>query len=170
MNDLVYDFSCHGMYYSDKRYLTYIETVLFMIGRVGIDCNNSDGKIMSVTGNLPLAKATREIIDIPACSSQEQYRVQFPIAPEEYIDGIGYNYFDYFPESEKYFVTDVTINKRVFKRVLTKISYDEENKIILLGTRERNEKVIEINRNIIFGFDEKNNLKYILLRLDRIIK
>jgi|GEM_PF-2241554 len=169
MNELIYKFDEHGLYYSDKSQLIWVKKVLFVINAVEINCSASDGEVLSINGFLPLVRARMERIDIPNYSDK-QYRIKFPIDPEEYVQGIGYDYFNYFPESEKYFVTDVTMNGMVYEKVLTKLSYDEENKVILLGTMNGNEKAVRINKNYIFGFDDENNLKYIYIQVDKIIK
>ena len=169
MNELVYDFNCHRLGYTDRKYLLEIKDIFFVIDKMEINWDIWSGNILSVVGFLPLINATKGDISIPNCSNEE-YKVKSPVSVEEYLKGVGYNYFDYFPESEKYFVTDVTLGDRLYKRVLTKIQYDEENKIILLGNMDRNDKAIRINKNYIFGFDEKDNLKFIHILVDKIIK
>lgn len=157
LNELVYDFREHGLYYRNTVDDEVTQQIILTIDTLQIDIDYSTGSILSISGYLPLFNANRIFLDIPQCISGE---FVIEMSSVEYISGIAYDFFKYFSSSEVYFL----------KNELPIISYDETNKRILIGElNDQNDSNIQVNRNIICSLDSKGNLKSILLLLDEII-
>lgn len=157
-NELVYNFNEHGLHYKYIYNDKDIKKVLIMMGTIELYFNYLTGELISVSGYLPLNKAARKIIDIPNFIEH-----QFFISMKDitYLQGVGFDYFDYFEESKDYFMID---------EYNPKLCYDEINKRILIGTQNDNDSCIKTNKNILCGFDEKSNLKYLLITIDEVIE
>lgn len=107
---------------------------------------------------MALFNACKSSIDIPLCIEKE-FNVK--IGNIEYIQGTAYDYFKFYPKSKKYFM----------KEEFPMISYDEENKRILIGSiNALNNDNIQLNKNVICALDEEENLKSLLLLLDEVIE
>lgn len=167
MNELIYNFKENGLHYESNEFLVGKEIVTFTIATVQIECDYSCGEVLSLNGYLPLINARREKIVAPKHVITDNFSID--MRSIKYLRGVAYNYFDYFPNGKSYFVKDVVSVNGFTTEVFSNICYDEGGQKILLGILEGNEKSIQINRNIIFGFDEKESLKFICIILDEVI-
>ena len=151
---LTYNFTEHGLHYENGLTFEADKIVTLTIGTLQINVDYFTGNILSVIGFLPLVKATKMRIDIPKLVEESFF---LPMKGIEYLKGVAYDYFNFFPMCEDYFVYEK----------LPIVAYDEENRRILLGTRDATyDKFVLINKNIICGIDRKNNLKSLLILLD----
>ena len=157
INDLIYDFREHGLYYQDELNDETTRKITLAIDTLQIDIDYLTGVILSIKGYLPLFNANRIMINVPQCSNEE-FAVE--MSNIDYISGIAYDFFKYFPSSKDYFL----------ENELPVISYDEINKRILIGKKNNQyDRNIQIDRNIICTLDSQGNLKSILLLLDEVI-
>lgn len=152
---LVYNFGEHGLYY-ENDFVEKLKTYTFTIDTLQMEFDYMTGNLLSIKGFLPLVNAKRNDIFVPR---NEMGAFSIAIGDFEWLQGVAYEYCDYYPESIKY----------LFLNDLPKIEYDEENKRILIGTQDFNDNCIKIDKNIFCGFDKNDNLKFILLSLDKVI-
>ena len=156
--ELVYNFIEHGLYYEKPLDYGIEETISLVVDTLEIEINYSTGSILSTTGFLPLLKASKKNIPMPLVTEGE---VCVSTKDIEYQNGIAYDYFKFFPESEKYLVNEG----------LPILEYDDTNKRILVGSRDdSNGKYVKVNKNLICGFDNSDNLKSLLIMVDVVIK
>lgn len=156
--NLIYSFIENGLYYENQLKNEVGKTVSLTIDTLQINIDYLTGNILSVTGFLPLFKANKNSIVIPQVVA-EKFCVSMKNV--EYQKGIAYDYFKFFPESERNFI----------RNGLPILEYDNENKRILIGTRDDiNDKYIKVDKNIICGIDSAKNLKALLISLDIIIQ
>ena len=153
-DNLIYKFNEHGLYYEIKDYSN--KEIMFALCTVTLNFDYDTGELLSVTGFLPLVNAICHNIKIPAFNLG---KYSISMTNIEYLQGVAYDYSNHFEESGHYLMKDR----------LTRVSYDKENKIILIGIQSPNDNSIKINKNIICGFDENENLKYLMLLLDSMI-
>lgn len=157
MHELVYDFREHGLYYRDQANDKTTQKITLTIDTLQMDFDYSTGEVLSINGFLPLFSANRRALEIPQYTS-EGFAIE--VSNIKYISGVTYDFFKYFLSSKCYFL----------EKELPIISYDENNKRILIGKIDvQNDSNIRVNRNIIFTLDSKRNLKSILLLLDKVI-
>ena len=154
--DLIYDFNEHGLYYDgidhifiEKEFILTIDDTIELF----VDYNTK--KMIYIGGFLPLVRAIKKEIKIYSYI-EDDYCIQ--IADVQYFQGVGYDFFHFFEDSREYF----------FKDELLILYYEELNSRILLGRQEKNDQCIKINKNIYCGFDIYNNLKFLILSVDRI--
>jgi len=156
--ELIYNFNEHGLYYEDMISLnSHVEKVISLaISTIELDFDYLNGKLLTVTGFLPLVKAKKKVVDIPSCVDGS-----FFVSMDEilYKKGIAYDYFDFFPVSKEYLMID---------EYNPKLYYDESNKIIIVGSFDENEHHIRISKNIICGVDQNGTLKSLLIMIDKI--
>lgn len=155
--NLIYDFNEHGLYY-EKIHHVYIEKeiLLTISDTIELSFDYDSGNLISVGGFLPLVKAIKKEIKL---SNYIEGEYSINTKNIQYLQGVGYDYFDFFKKSERYFI----------EKNLPIVYYDEKNKRILIGTQDSSDKCIKVDKNIYCGFEENNNLKYLLLSLDKVI-
>lgn len=155
--DLIYDFNEHGLYY-DVICHVFIEReiTLTISDTIQLSFDYDTGNLVCVAGFLPLIKAIKKKIEVYDFII-DNYYIEF--SDIQYLQGVGYNLFDFFEESKDYFIKDEMLI----------LHYDEINKRILLGTQEETDKYIKINKNIYCGFDKVDNLKSLLITVDKIV-
>ena len=152
---LVYDFSEHGLYYENPLKHEAEKTISLVIDTLELEIDYSTGNILSATGFLPLIKAVKKHISIPQIAASGDFSVS--TQDIKYQPGIAYDYFKFSPESEPYFINNE----------LPVLEYDAENRRILIGTRnDGNDQFVKTTRNLICGLDGKNNLKSLLILVD----
>ncbi len=155
---LIYDFREHGLYYQNYMEDLMIKKFTLTIDTLQLECDYITGKLLSVSGFLPLFNAYRSFLKMPFCVEKE---LDFQTRGAEFISGMAYDFFKFYPDSKEYFI----------KEELPIITYDDKNKRILIGARNSlGSHNIQINKNIICTIDENKNLKALLLLLDEIIK
>lgn len=154
---LIYNFNEHGLYYKPDYAYSY-EILIFTMGTVQLEFNHNTEELLAVTGYLPLISADRKAISIPSYDDDK-----FIVSMKDifYQQGMAYDYFDFFPISREYFM----INE-----YNPKLVYDKNNKRIQIGTADKNDEYIRINKNTICGLDKDKNLKSLLILIDVIIK
>lgn len=156
--NLIYDFNVHSLYYEDIYHIDIERELLLTISdTIELFFDYDSGKLIYIGGFLPLIKAIRKEINLSNFIEGEYSINKTNI---QYLQGVGYDYFDFFKKSERYFI----------EKNLPIVYYDERNKKILIGTQSNDDKCIKIDKNIFCGFDEDNNLKYLLLSLDKVIQ
>jgi len=149
-NSLVYSFKEHGLYYENNPYKETQKIVTFAIDTLQLDFDYNTGELKFITGFLPLVKSKKISINVPNYI-EENYCIS--LENIDYFPGMAYEYFDFFTDSENYFLRDD----------LPMTYYDEATKLILIGTKDSIDKCIKINKNIYCGIDETGNLKYLLI-------
>lgn len=155
---LIYDFREHGLYYQNSMDDSKVKKITLTIDTLQLEFNYITGELLTVTGYFPLFNACRIPLEIPLCI-EKKFTVK--LENVEYIPGMAYDYFKFYPESKIYFIKDD----------FPIIFYDEENRRILIGNMNAlNADNMKLNKNIICALDEKRNLKSMLLLLDEVIK
>lgn len=158
MSQLVYDFREHGIYNQNHIANLTVKKITLTIDTLQLECDYITGELLSVSGYFPLFRACRSLLEIPS-STKKEFIAR--VGDVEYIPGMAYDYFKFYPESKKYFINGE----------LPKVTYDEKNKRILIGDIiTPNGNNIQINKNIICALDEEGNLKALMLLLDEVIK
>lgn len=155
-NKLIYDFMEHGLYYEPMKSNISDKTICLAIDTLQLEYDCFLGKIVGVAGYLPLIKARKKPVEILPCV-EEDFSIK--IDNLKIIKGIAYDFFKFFPKSKVYFLNGG----------LPVITYDSENKRILIGKEGNRKKNFQVTKNIICSTDEDGNLSAILLVLDRVI-
>lgn len=164
MNDsktiLIYNFNNHRLYYDSSQFLAddLKKFVSLAISAIELDFNYLTGNLLAITGFQPLVNITLDEIEIPHCEDGD---FSIPMNGIKFQRGIVYDYFNFFPASREYFMIDAYNPKLV---------YDETNKLISIGSFDKNDRQIRINKNVICGLDKNGNLKSLLILIDIIIK
>lgn len=155
---LIYDFREHGLYYQNHVDDTKLKKITLVIDTLQLECDYVTGALLSVGGFLPLLNAYKKFLAIPHCIEK---KLVIKTDNTEYIPGMSYDFFKFYPDSKKYFI----------KEGLPIITYDDKNERILIG--EKNilcNDNIQINKNIICSINTKGNIQAIMLLLDGTIK
>lgn len=156
--DLIYDFNEHGLYYDKISHLCIEKELVLTIGdTVELFFDYITKKLIYIGGFLPLVRATKKKIKIYSYIEGD-YCIR--TTDIQCFQGVGYDFFRFFENSRTYFIRDE----------LLILCYDEVNARILLGTQEENDICIKINKNVYCGFDIYNNLKFLLICVDKIKK
>lgn len=153
--EMIYNFKEHGLQFiNNNRNMTIVLTLC----TTQLEFDYQTGNLISIFGYLPLFNAKKKIIDLPTVFIDTDFSIN--MNDFVYCPGAVYDYCEWFPKSEKY----------LLKGGIPIVCFDRENKRILIGKKEQNDKSIKINKNIICGLDHDYNLKYLLISIDLIIE
>lgn len=153
--EMIYNFKEHGLQcINNTRNMTIVLTLV----ATQLEFDYQTGNLITIFGYLPLFNAKKKNIDLPAVFTDTDFSID--MNDFDYCPGIAYEYCEWFPKSEKY----------LLKGGIPIVCFDRENKRILIGTKDQNDKSIKINKNIICGLDHDCNLKYLLISIDLIIE
>lgn len=153
--EMIYNFKEHGLQCINN---TRNMTIVLTLCATQLEFDYQTGNLITIFGYLPLFNAKKKNIDLPAVFIDTDFSID--MNDFVYCPGVAYEYCEWFPKSEKY----------LLKGGIPIVCFDRENKRILIGTKDQNDKNIKINKNIICGLDYDCNLKYLLISIDLIIE
>lgn len=146
-NPMIYEYKTHSLYYEHE--VGRGSVVSLMLDTLELVYDFNSGKLLSVTGFLPLIHAAKVNISLGISTAGNIYLKN--INDHAYQENFVYDMLDTIMSSKKYFST---LNLR----------YDMLHGIIQIGTNLNNsDQLIKINDNIVCGIDVKEDLKSVYL-------
>ena len=145
---MIYNFNTHSLDYTAK----VIPTFSLALNTIELEYILQSGKLVDVTGFLPLIKSEKTKINIGKYSSSSFF---FEDSLAEAND--VFDIFDKIPEIKKYFIPQT-------------IKFDEDKGIIQVGTDlELEDKILKVNDSIFYGVDLDGFLKCLYLIPEKFI-
>ena len=147
MREMIYDFTTHSLYYTNKEISVSIFSLA--IDTLEMVFELQTGKLIGIQGFLPLVQASNSKIFLPKFQKGEYLLQKFDLSkcnPNEV-----YDWTKIVPQTQKYFEK-------------LSIKYDAENGIIQIGeTLSEQETAIKVNDNILCGLDQNLYLKCVYI-------
>lgn len=143
MDNLIYDFKSHSLYYEKPSISVPIFSLL--IDTLEMVFELQTGKLIGIQGFFPIIKAITCSISLPMCDKKEYVLKNSDLS--SYEQNKVYDMLQRMPQIKKYFEK-------------MQIKYDKERGIIQVGSdMQKGEIGIKINNNILCGFDNNLDLK-----------
>lgn len=154
MNEMIYDFTTHSLYYENQD----VDVLNFSLAIDTLEMvfELQTGKLLRIQGFFPLIKATVCTIDFPKWKEGDYllYNIDLSVCRENEV----YDLVRKIPQTQKYF------EKKSIK-------YDKEKGIIQVGEDVQEGKdVIKVNNNIFCALDDNLNLRGVYIMPQRFIQ
>lgn len=146
-NKMIYEFKNHCLYYEDENKAPPFFSL--MLNTLELEYEMKNGKLIGISGFLPLVKAMRCSISLNGYEKGNIYLKDIQI--NQYQENFMYDILEEIPEIKRYFENQ-------------SIKYDNEKGIIQLGVEiTSQDKLVKVDDNILCGMDSQLNLKSIYL-------
>lgn len=154
MNEMIYDFTTHSLYYEKQD----IDVPIFSltIDTLEMVFELQTGKLLYIQGFFPIIMALKGNITLPVSKRGDYVLYNFDLAACKQNE--VYDLINKIPRMKKY-----------FEKV--SIKYDREKGIIQIGEEiQEKETTIKVNDNILCGLDQNLDLKCIYIIPTRFIE